>query len=65
MKLYIKYMVSLRCKLMVKQELEKLGLRFVVVDLGVVEILEDITPEQREKLSAGLLKMGLVVAVLL
>ncbi|HUW06112.1 MAG TPA: helix-turn-helix domain-containing protein [Williamwhitmania sp.] len=59
MKLYIKYMVSLRCKLMVKQELEKLGLRYVVVDLGVVDILEDITPAQREKLSAGLLKMGL------
>lgn len=36
-----------------------------MVDLGVADILEDITPEQREKLSAGLLKMGLVVAVLL
>ena len=59
MKLYIKYMVSLRCKLMVKQELDKLGLRYVVIDLGVVDVLEDITPEQREKLGVGLLKMGL------
>jgi hypothetical protein len=25
MKLYIKYMVSLRCKMMVKEELKKLG----------------------------------------
>ena len=50
MKLYIKYMVSLRCKMMVKEELKKLGLKHVVVDLGMVEILEDITQEQREYL---------------
>ena len=43
-------MVSLRCKLMVKEELKKLGLEYVVVDLGTVEILEDITPDQRTKL---------------
>lgn len=45
MKLYIKYMVSLRCKMMVQEELKKLGLKYVVVELGVVEILEDITAD--------------------
>lgn len=59
MKLYIKYMVSLRCKMMVKEELKKLGLRYVVVDLGMVEILEDITAEQRALLKIALLKSGL------
>lgn len=59
MKLYIKYMVSLRCKMIVKEELSKLGLRYVMVDLGVVEILEDITESQRERLKANLLKSGL------
>ena len=39
-------MVSLRCKMMVKEELKKLGLHFVVVDLGMVEILEYITQAQ-------------------
>ena len=58
-KLYIKYMVSLRCKLMVKEELKKLGINFVVIDLGVVEILEDITPEQHEQLKENLHKSGL------
>ncbi|MDD3568556.1 MAG: helix-turn-helix domain-containing protein [Bacteroidales bacterium] len=58
-KLYIKFMVSLRCKLMVKEELKKLGIKYVVVDLGVVEILEDITPEQRMQLKANLHKTGL------
>lgn len=59
MVLYIKYMVSLRCKLMVKEELKKLGIRYVIVDLGVVEILEDITIEQRIALKNALLKSGL------
>ncbi len=52
-------MVSLRCKMMVKDELKKLGLKYVVLDLGVVEILEDITEEQRRQLSNNLLRSGL------
>ena len=59
MKIFIKYMVSLRCKLMVKQELKKLGIKYVVIDLGVVEILEDITCEERNQLKKNLLKSGL------
>jgi AraC-like DNA-binding protein len=52
-------MVSLRCKMMVKEELKKLGLKYVFVDLGMIEILEDITEEQRTLLKANLLKSGL------
>ncbi|WP_430406559.1 helix-turn-helix domain-containing protein [Fluviicola sp.] len=59
MKLYIKYMVSLRCKMVVKDELAKLGLHFVVVDLGYVQITEHISDEDREKLRVNLLKSGL------
>ncbi|CAN5244650.1 hypothetical protein BH09BAC1_BH09BAC1_24150 [soil metagenome] len=59
MHIYIKYMVSLRCQMMVKEEMKKLGLQYVVVDLGMVEVLEDMTPEQHEQLKANLLKSGL------
>ncbi len=59
MKLYIKYMVSLRCKMMVKEELLKIGLTYVIVDLGIIEILEDITSQQRIDLKENLLKSGL------
>lgn len=52
-------MVSLRCKMMVKEELKKLGLNYVIVDLGMVEILEDITEKQHEELKNNLLKSGL------
>jgi PAS domain S-box-containing protein len=52
-------MVSNRCKLAVKEELKKLGLHFMVVDLGEVDIMEDISDEQRELLKAALLTSGL------
>ena len=61
MKLYIKYMVSLRCRLLVQEELHKLGLHYVVLELGMVDILEDISPEQREQLRVNLLKSGLEI----
>lgn len=59
LKLYIKYMVSNRCKMAVKDELKKLGLHFIVVDLGVIEIMETITNETRTLLKEGLLQSGL------
>ncbi|MGL2964274.1 helix-turn-helix domain-containing protein [Flavobacterium sp. RSB2_4_14] len=52
-------MVSNRCKIAVRDELKKLGLHFIVVDLGEVEIMENITFEKREMLKEGLLKSGL------
>jgi len=57
--LYVKYMVSLRCKMMVKEELKKLGLHYVIVELGRVEILEDISPEKYKLLDINLHKSGL------
>jgi len=59
LKLYIKYMVSMRCKMVVKEELRKLGLHFIIVDMGVVDIMENITAEQREEIRIALLKSGL------
>ena len=43
----------------VKEELKKLGLHFIVVDLGEVEIMENISLEQRVQLKAVLLNSGL------
>jgi len=45
--------------MMVKSELDKLGLHYGVVDLGEVEVKESVTPEQRELLRLALLKSGL------
>lgn len=59
MRIYIKYMVSLRCKMLVKEELLKIGVKYVSLELGMVQILEDITTEQRNQLKENLLKSGL------
>jgi AraC-like DNA-binding protein len=59
MKLYIKYMVSLRCKMVVKEELRNLGLEHVSLDLGMVELPGDISDEQRNQLKTNLSKSGL------
>ncbi|MCE5224598.1 MAG: AraC family transcriptional regulator [Porphyromonadaceae bacterium] len=59
MKLFIKYMVSNRCKMAVKEILKKLGLHFIVVELGEVEVMENLSAEQREELKSGLLDAGL------
>lgn len=63
MKLFIKYMVSSRCKELVRTELTKLGVQsqYVLVDLGTVEILETITKEQRKMLEQNLRHSGLEV----
>jgi len=52
-------MVSLRCKLLVKEELKKVGVDSIAIDLGVVEIPDGITDEQRLKLRENLLSSGL------
>lgn len=59
MKLYVKNMVCIRCKMVVKQELEKLGLHYTVIELGKVEILEDISPAEKEEFKKALAKCGL------
>jgi AraC-like DNA-binding protein len=52
-------MVSNRCKMAVKEILKKLGLHFIVVELGEVEVMENLSAEQREDLKSGLLDAGL------
>ena len=47
-------MVSNRCKLAVKEELKKLGLHFIVVDLGEVEIMEDLSEVDLEQVKRAL-----------
>jgi AraC-like DNA-binding protein len=54
-------MVSNRCKMVVKEELKKLGFHFVIVDLGEVEIMEDPSAAELEQLRAGLLVSGLEI----
>lgn len=52
-------MVSLRCKMIVTEALGQMGLRHAAVELGMVEILDTISEEQRNTLKTELLRSGL------
>lgn len=52
-------MVSIRCKMVVKAELEKLNLRYTSIELGSITLLENITSEERAILKLNLLRTGL------
>jgi YesN/AraC family two-component response regulator len=54
-------MVCIRCKMVVKSELEKLGLHYTRVELGEAEITESISPEQMHSLNTALKKTGLEI----
>ena len=59
MKLYIKYMVSVRCRVAVQDKLDKLGLHYGPVNLSEVEFKENITPEQHAQLQQELQHLGM------
>jgi AraC-like DNA-binding protein len=59
MKLYIKYMVSLRCKIVVRDQLENLRIPYECVDLGFVETSTPITGELIDELKKNLSRFGL------
>lgn len=59
MKLFIKNMVCLRCKMLVEDELKKLGITCKSVELGEAEIEGELSGSQREALAQALNKAGL------
>jgi len=61
MTLYIKNMVSARCKMAVEAELKTMGLSFTRVELGLADIKGEITMTQRNQIRTDLLLSGLEV----
>jgi AraC-like DNA-binding protein len=51
-------MVSIRCKKIVADELQKLNITYASIDLGMVELLEKITVVEKKKLGKNLSKFG-------
>jgi AraC-like DNA-binding protein len=51
-------MVCRRCKMVVKSELEKLGLQLLAVDLGEVETLAPITAQQKSDIAEHFKSFG-------
>ena len=54
-------MVCIRCQMVVKAELEKLGLHYIDVKIGEADIIESLMPEQLDMLNVALRKSGLLL----
>lgn len=54
-------MVCLRCKIVLKDELERLNIKYADVKLGEVTLTESVAPETLEALNTALLKSGLEI----
>lgn len=59
MKIYIKNMVCIRCKMVVKEELTRLGIGYTTIELGEADIGAPLTQEQHDQLKEGLSNFGL------
>ncbi len=61
MKLYIKYMLSLRCKLVVKNKLHSMGINLLALTDCSIKVMQDISDKQITDLQKYLLSHGLVI----
>jgi AraC-like DNA-binding protein len=60
-KVFIKHMVCLRCQLIVRDELDRLGIAHGEVQLGEVTLEDPVAPALMELLHAALLRSGLQI----
>ncbi len=61
MKIYVKNMACLSCKLVVKEALEELKIESVKVDLGEIETKEDLTEAEIQQFNTKIRKAGLEI----
>jgi AraC-like DNA-binding protein len=59
--LYVRYMISLRCKKIVNDELDKLKISHSVLDYGAIEFYEDVSAKKLNTLKSNLKKFGLLL----
>ena len=48
MKVFIKNMVSIRCKMIVRSELQAIGIKYTTVELGEADLEKPLTPSMHE-----------------
>jgi predicted glycosyl hydrolase (DUF1957 family) len=61
--LYVKNMLSERCKLYLETQLREVGLRFLIIQQGIIAIADGWTQEQREELESRLTEGGMEIMI--
>lgn len=59
MELFIKNMLCTRCVMVVKLEMERLGFHYTKIEIGRIECVETLNPQQLEQLRIVLSRCGL------
>ena len=59
MKIYVKNMACESCKIFVKEALEELDIAAIKIDLGEIEVKEELTAAEKKKLNSKIKKAGL------
>jgi len=59
MRLHVKYDIVTTCKAILQEQLEKLGVLFVINSLGEVELKKEITSDQYKEINIALKKYGI------
>lgn len=59
MKLYVRNMACLSCKVVIKEALEELNIFPLKIELGEIETKETVTPDEKKKLNTMIKKAGL------
>lgn len=60
-KIFIRNMVCVRCQMVVKAELEKLGICYTEVKIGEVNAVEEVPRDKLDQLDIALKKAGLLL----
>lgn len=61
MKLYVKNMACLSCKVVVKEALEEMKIELIKIEMGEVEIKRELTEAEKQKLNVMIKKVGLEI----
>ncbi len=56
LKIYIKNMVDIRCQMVVKSELERLGIQYTYIHIGELNTIEEIPGDKLDQLDIALRK---------
>jgi AraC-like DNA-binding protein len=59
MKIYVKNMACESCKIFVKEALEELDIAAIKIELGEIEVKEELTATEKKKLNSKIKKAGL------
>lgn len=59
MKIYVKNMACESCKIILKEALEELDISTIKIELGEIEVKEELTTSEKKKLNSKIKKAGL------